>query len=93
MTDVARKLRIHGEVQGVFYRAWSAEQARALGLSGWVRNRRDGTVEMLVSGDATAVVRMIGLCRGGPPAARVDRIEVEEADEPASAGFEKRPTE
>lgn len=87
-----RKLRIHGEVQGVWYRAWSAETARELGLRGWVRNRRDGTVEMLVHGDAEAVERMIARCREGPPAARVKRIDVEETEEEAPVGFEKRPS-
>jgi acylphosphatase len=92
MTEVTKKLRIHGEVQGVFYRAWSAEQARHLGLGGWVRNRRDGSVEMLVHGEEEGVQRMIALCRQGPPAARVDGIHVEETDEEAPPGFEKRPT-
>ena len=92
MTQVRRQLRIHGRVQGVFYRAWSAEQARALGLRGWVRNREDGTVEMLVAGEDEAVERMIGICREGPPAAVVDRIDVEAAQEEAPAGFEKRAT-
>ena len=92
MTEVAKRLRIHGEVQGVFYRAWSAEQARSLGLRGWVRNRRDGSVEMLLCGEDESVARMIDLCRQGPPAARVERIDVEEASEPAPVGFEKRST-
>ena len=92
MTATTKKLRIHGEVQGVFYRAWSAETARGLGVRGWVRNRRDGTVEMLVEGEEEAVQRLIALCREGPPAARVERIDVEDTAEEAPAGFEKRPT-
>ena len=92
MTEVRKRLRIHGLVQGVFYRAWSRETASALGLRGWVRNRHDGTVEMLVAGDSTAVERMIERCREGPPSARVERIDVEESDEEAPAGFEGRPT-
>ena len=92
MAETTRRLRIHGHVQGVFYRAWSAEEARALGLAGWVRNRSDGTVEMLLSGPEEAVARMIERCRQGPPAARVERIDVEESDEPAPAAFEKRRT-
>ena len=92
MGATTKRLRIHGEVQGVWYRAWSAEAARALGVRGWVRNRRDGTVEMLVHGDEGAVDRMIARCREGPPAARVARIEVEDTTEQAPAGFEKRPT-
>ena len=92
MGAVTRKLRIHGEVQGVWYRAWSAEAARELGLRGWVRNRRDGTVEMLVHGEPDAVERMIARCREGPPAARVARIDVEATTEEAPTGFEKRPS-
>ena len=89
---MVRRLVIHGRVQGVFYRGWTVETARALGLNGWVRNRRDGTVEMLIAGDDEAVAAMIARCREGPPAARVERIEVEESDEAAPAGFEARPT-
>jgi acylphosphatase len=89
---VIRRLRIHGRVQGVFYRGWSVEAARALGLRGWVRNRRDGTVEMLVQGEAEQVESMIARCREGPPVARVERIDVVEDVEEAPAGFEARPT-
>ena len=92
MSETTKKLRIHGEVQGVWYRAWSADTARELGVRGWVRNRRDGTVEMLVQGEKGAVERMIARCRVGPPAARVDRIDVEETQEDVPLQFEKRPT-
>ena len=88
----ARHLVIHGRVQGVFYRGWSVEAAHDLGLAGWVRNRRDGTVEMLVAGPGAAVEAMIDRCRVGPPAARVDRIEVTASDETAPSGFEARST-
>lgn len=86
-----RHLVIHGRVQGVFYRSWSVETARAFGLSGWVRNRRDGSVEMLIAGPETAVEAMIARCREGPPAARVERIHVTESDEAPPRGFETRP--
>jgi acylphosphatase len=89
---LSRRLFVHGRVQGVFYRAWSAEQARSLGLKGWVRNRRDGSVELLVEGEETSVEKMIARCREGPPAAAVERIDVGESDEPAPPGFETRPT-
>ena len=92
MAETTRKLRIHGRVQGVFYRAWSAETARALGISGWVRNRRDGSVEMLLAGEAGRVAAMIERCREGPPAARVERIEIGETGEHAPDGFATRPT-
>jgi acylphosphatase len=89
---LTRRLVIHGRVQGVFYRGWSVEQARALDLAGWVRNRRNGTVEMLISGEEGAIAEMIARCRKGPTAARVGRIEVEESAEEVPAGFEARPT-
>ena len=92
MAATTLRLRIHGEVQGVFYRGWSVDTARALGLDGWVRNRRDGTVEMLVHGEEEKVQRLIERAHEGPPAARVTRIDVEESDEPAPRGFETRPT-
>jgi len=69
-------VRITGRVQGVFYRAWTGETARALGLAGWVRNCRDGGVEAVFSGSAEAVAAMIGKCRRGPPAARVENVEI-----------------
>ena len=92
MREMARKLRVHGGVQGVFYRAWSVETARALDLRGWVRNRLDGSVEMMIQGEEEALLRMIERCRQGPPAARVERIDIEASDEEAPGGFEKRPT-
>lgn len=88
----ARRLRIHGRVQGVFFRGWAVDAARALGLRGWVRNRRDGTVEMIVAGEEEPVRLMIERCRQGPSAARVDRVEIEETDEVAEPGFAQRPT-
>ena len=92
MADVTRRLIIHGRVQGVFYRGWSVDQARGLGLRGWVRNRSDGRVEMLIAGDKAQVERMIESCREGPPSALVDRIDVQETDEAAPESFEQRPT-
>lgn len=92
MSQTTKRLRIYGLVQGVFFRAWSAEQARALGLRGWVRNRRDESVEMLVHGEETAVERMIGLARQGPPAARVERIDVDESGDAVPRGFETQST-
>jgi acylphosphatase len=92
MSDTRKKLLIHGRVQGVYFRGWSVETARALGLRGWVRNRSDGSVEMLLAGDESVVNRMIERCRDGPPTARVDQIDVEESTDVAPAGFETRPT-
>lgn len=94
MAEIIRRLRITGRVQGVFYRAWAIETANGLGLAGWVRNRRDGSVEALVAGEGQAVERFIERCRQGPAAADVADVAVSEAeaeDEPFT-GFEKRPT-
>ena len=92
MTRTARHLVIRGRVQGVSYRWWSVREAEALGLDGWVRNRRDGTVEMVVAGDEAAVTQMIERCREGPPAARVEQVEANETGDNVPAGFEQKPT-
>ena len=89
---IVRRVVVHGRVQGVFYRGWAVEAGRGLGLDGWVRNRRDGSVEILAAGPEAAVAALIENCRRGPPAARVDRVDVEEMDEPVPAGFGLRPT-
>jgi acylphosphatase len=81
MSKAILQVTIRGQVQGVGYRAWLEEQARASGLEGWVRNRRDGTVEALFSGHPTAVADMVALCRHGPPSARVANVVSETADE------------
>ena len=86
------RLRIQGRVQGVGYRDWSAEQARRLGLDGWVRNRADGAVEMALSGPPEAVDRMIEACRRGPRAATVSRIDAAEEREPVELGFRQLAT-
>ncbi|RMD88277.1 MAG: acylphosphatase [Alphaproteobacteria bacterium] len=85
-------LTIRGRVQGVFYRSWTREQAARLGLRGWVRNRRDGTVEAVIAGPADAVERMITLCHEGPPHAHVEAVEVAPAFVPDSPTFDVRPT-
>ena len=79
--------RIEGRVQGVGYRDWTVGQARALGLSGWVRNLADGRVEALFHGSGDAVGRMLEACRRGPPAARVAAIETVLAEAPSAPGF------
>ena len=68
-------LRIRGRVQGVYYRASTQREARALGLTGWVRNRPDGSVEALAEGPRPALERLIAWCEEGPPAARVTDVE------------------
>ena len=79
-------------MQGVGFRMFVERTAVALGLDGWVRNRRDGGVEAVVSGTLAAVEEMIARCHAGPPAARVDRVEVLPEDEPVASGFTVRPT-
>lgn len=68
-------IRITGHVQGVFFRAWAERNAVSLGLAGWVRNRRDGSLEALFSGQADAVAEMLRRCLDGPPNAVVARVE------------------
>jgi len=89
----ALRLRIYGRVQGVGYRAFVADEARRLGLGGFVRNRADGTVEAVAAGDDGAIAALIAACRRGPRFSAVDRIEempAEEADLPVA--FAIRPT-
>ena len=80
MSRVIIQVTIAGRVQGVGYRAWVEYQAIASGLEGWVRNRRDGSVEALFAGNAKAVAEMVALCRHGPPSSRVDSVTSETAD-------------
>jgi acylphosphatase len=91
---IARKLDIRGTVQGVGYRHAMGQEAMRLGLTGWVRNREDGRVEALVQGEPRAVEALIAWARTGPPAARVQEVQVSEAAPQAQpqAGFELRPT-
>ncbi len=86
-----RRLVIHGRVQGVGFRASLAWEAQTLGIAGWVRNCRDGTVEAMVCGSDEAVAAMIAWARRGPPGARVDRVEVE-LGSGEFTNFEQRPT-
>jgi acylphosphatase len=91
---IAWRLTIRGRVQGVGYRYAMVDAASALGVSGWVRNRRDGIVEALIQGEAGAVDKLASWCRRGPPAARVTAIAtVDVPVDPALVGFDLRPTE
>lgn len=76
---VIRRIVVRGRVQGVGYRAWTEDTAIINGLDGWVRNRRDGTVEALFAGLAETVEAMIEACRRGPQSARVDAVDVHDA--------------
>ena len=88
-----RRLVVTGRVQNVFYRAWFVDQARALGLDGWVRNRADNGVEAVVQGPAELVEAIVARAREGSPASRVADVAVTD-DAPAETlqGFEQRPT-
>lgn len=88
----AKRLTITGRVQGVGYREWLVRQAEALGISGWVRNRRDGAVEALVYGEVDAVEELLRACRQGPRQAVVTGIEEHLADPPEEPGFRRLPT-
>ncbi|QOG20673.1 MULTISPECIES: acylphosphatase [Bradyrhizobium] len=79
MSRAILQVMIRGRVQGVGYRAWVEYQATASGLDGWVRNRRDGSVEALFAGTPKHVADMVALCRHGPPSARVDSVTSETA--------------
>ena len=77
MSGAIRHVTIRGRVQGVGYRAWVEHEARARDLEGWVRNRRDGSVEALFAGPADVVADMIAACRRGPSSARVEAVQDE----------------
>jgi acylphosphatase len=81
------RLIITGRVQGVGYRIWAERTASALGIRGWVRNRRDGSVELLAIGEDDAVARLIGACGQGPRHAAVSGVSVSDAGDDGSVGF------
>jgi acylphosphatase len=89
---VIRHLRIAGRVQGVGFRFFMERRARELGVTGWVRNRHDGTVEAMVQGPAAAVEAMIAAARRGPPSALVTDVRVSEGSGEFGE-FSARPTE
>ena len=87
---VSHHVIITGRVQGVFYRAWAQAQARELGVSGWIRNCPDGTVEANLAGEEEAVARMIQRMGEGPSNARVDAVTVEDSEAESLGRFEVR---
>lgn len=89
---ITRHLIIRGRVQGVWYRESMRQEAERLGVTGWVRNRRDGTVEAMLQGEAAAVQALIEWAWQGPPAAEVSDITIREGQGKYTV-FEKRPTE
>ena len=94
MTDKTVHGVIEGLVQAVGFRYWTAREAEALSLRGWVRNRWDGTVEVLFAGPEAAVDAMVDACHQGPPAAQVARVLTQPAEAPTDGdGFHCLPTE
>ncbi|MDX1440674.1 MAG: acylphosphatase [Rubricoccaceae bacterium] len=91
MERTTRRLTIEGVVQGVGFRFFMQHKARALGITGWVRNRLDGSVEAVVQGEPGAVDELIALARRGPRSARVTNVRISDADGQFSE-FELRPT-
>jgi acylphosphatase len=71
------RLIVKGRVQGVYFRASTAQQARHLGLTGWVMNRHDGSVELVAEGRSDSIEELIDWCRRGPPGARVDEVDLQ----------------
>jgi acylphosphatase len=90
MAQVARRVRITGEVQGVFFRAWAQDQAKSLGVTGWVRNASDGSVKAHVEGEQAAVEQLIDRMHDGPPGAQVDGVEAAESPVESLERFEVR---
>jgi acylphosphatase len=83
---------ISGTVQGVWFRAWTVQEAQKRGLDGWVRNRRDGDVEAVFAGPAARVDEMLAACWQGPPAAKVEDVRITRQTDDPGRGFRKLPT-
>jgi acylphosphatase len=82
-----RRVIVHGRVQGVSFRAATAAEATAAGVAGWVRNRRDGSVEAVFEGGCEGVEALVDFCRRGPRLARVERVERFEEPPEGLRGF------
>jgi acylphosphatase len=92
-TDLTHlRLRVEGFVQAVGYRHFAIEEAARLGLDGWIRNRTDGTVEILVSGGTKAVEAFVAAAMRGPAGSRVKNVELHNAEPPDEKGFRRRPS-
>jgi len=89
---IARRLVAHGRVQGVWFRESMRQEAEALGIAGWVRNRMDGSVEAVIEGSPQAVDAMTAWARRGPRDAQVRRVEASEEPVGGFASFDKHPT-
>ena len=87
---IARRVVVHGHVQGVFFRATVARVAEQHCVAGWAINRPDGAVEVFLEGEPEAVERVLEVCRTGPRGADVERVDVEGAEPTGATGFETR---
>jgi acylphosphatase len=85
---IRRRVVVHGQVQGVFFRDSVRSRALNRGVTGWVRNNRDGTVEAVFEGDPEAVESLVRFVHDGPRSARVDRVDVHEEEPEGLTGFE-----
>lgn len=86
------RLRIEGSVQAVGYRNFAIEEARKLKLDGWIRNRSNGTVEVLISGETKTVENFVQACMRGPAGSQVKSVDLDKAEPPAETGFHRRPS-
>lgn len=91
MTDLTIfRLRITGDVQGVGFRDWAVQEAKSRSLDGWVRNRSDGSVELMIAGPDASIQNMLGACTHGPDGAVVRNIDIKNETESPAAGFTKK---
>jgi acylphosphatase len=90
MAAARRRVVVHGNVQGVFFRDSTEKEAGSRGVAGWVRNRDDGAVEAVFEGDREAVEALVDFCRDGPSRADVDRVDVSDEEPEGLSGFEVR---
>ncbi len=89
---ISRRIRVYGRVQGIGFRWHTAREANRLGVGGWVRNRRDGSVEIHAEGEESAVLALQEWAGSGPSSARVERIEAESCPLENPQGFRERST-
>ena len=87
-STVARTVQVFGQVQGVWFRDSARHEAGSRGVSGWVRNRSDGSVQAFLEGEPEAVEAVISWCRQGPPRAQVERVDVDDAEPQGLSGFD-----
>jgi acylphosphatase len=92
MARTAFRITVTGQVQGVGFRAFMRQRATALGLDGWVRNRRDGSVEIVAIGEPEVVDKLVNEATTGPTLAKIEEIAVRGAEDDGTTGFHARPT-